>query len=85
MAGRSMPLEELSVIDYGDLAFDYAKIAEFPDALTAHIRGILAAGAGTVTLGGDHYITLSDPAGLCREVRAGVADPFRRPFRHLAG
>lgn len=52
------PLEEMSVIDYGDLAFDYAKVADFPETLTAHIRGILQAGTGTVTLGGDHYITL---------------------------
>lgn len=52
------PLEEMSIVDYGDLAFDYAKVADFPDALTAHIRGILAAGPGTVTLGGDHFITL---------------------------
>lgn len=51
------PLEEMSVIDYGDCAFDYAKTADFPDALTRHIRTILGAGAGTVTLGGDHYIT----------------------------
>ena len=51
------PLEEMSVIDYGDLAFDYAKVVDFPDALTAHIGGILAAGAGSVVLGGDHYIT----------------------------
>ena len=51
------PLEELSIIDYGDCAFDYAKVSDFPDTLTAHIRAILAAGAGTVTLGGDHYIT----------------------------
>lgn len=51
------PLEEMSVIDYGDLAFDYAKVADFPDRLTDHIRTILKAGAGTVTLGGDHYIT----------------------------
>jgi agmatinase len=51
------PLEDMSIIDYGDLAFDYAKVAEFPDRLTDHIRTILAAGAGTVTLGGDHYIT----------------------------
>ncbi|SEM77416.1 agmatinase [Gemmobacter aquatilis] len=51
------PLAELSVIDYGDLAFDYAKTADFPDRLTDHIRTILAAGAGSVTLGGDHYIT----------------------------
>ena len=30
---------------------------DFPETLTAHIRGILAAGAGSVVLGGDHYIT----------------------------
>lgn len=51
------PLEEFAVVDYGDIAFDYARTAAFPDALTAHIRGILAAGPGTVVLGGDHYIT----------------------------
>lgn len=51
------PLEDMSVIDYGDVAFDYAAVAEFPGRLTDHIRGILSAGAGTVTLGGDHYIT----------------------------
>lgn len=52
------PLSELAVVDYGDLAFDYARVADFPAALRAHIAGILAADAGTVTLGGDHYITL---------------------------
>ncbi|WP_417601414.1 agmatinase [Pararhodobacter oceanensis] len=52
------PLSELSVVDYGDLAFDYAKVADFPDALHAHIQGILAAGAGSLVLGGDHFITL---------------------------
>lgn len=52
------PLSELSIVDYGDLAFDYAHTASFPDRVQAHIAGILAAGAGTVTLGGDHFITL---------------------------
>ena len=52
------PLEDLNIVDYGDVAFDYARTSEFPDRLTDHIRGILAAGAGAVTLGGDHYITL---------------------------
>lgn len=52
------PLGEFSIIDYGDLAFDYAKTAEFPAALTDHIAGILAQGVGTVALGGDHFITL---------------------------
>lgn len=52
------PLSELSVVDYGDVAFDYAHTASFPDRVQQHIAGILAAGAGTVTLGGDHFITL---------------------------
>ena len=51
------PLEELDIVDYGDLAFDYAKVSAFPDALTAHIKGILDAGAASISLGGDHYIT----------------------------
>ncbi|WP_147124636.1 agmatinase [Shimia ponticola] len=51
------PLTDFNVADYGDLAFDYAKTSEFPKALTDHIRGILAAGAGSLVLGGDHYIS----------------------------
>ncbi|WP_145103211.1 agmatinase [Cereibacter sediminicola] len=52
------PLETMTVVDYGDLAFDYARTADFPGRLTAHVAGILAAGAGAITLGGDHSITL---------------------------
>lgn len=52
------PLSEFAIADYGDLAFDYANVSAFPNALRAHITGILAAGPGTITLGGDHYITL---------------------------
>ena len=44
-------------MDYGDLAFDYANIPAFPAALTDHIRGILNAGAASIALGGDHYIS----------------------------
>ena len=51
------PLSEFVVTDFGDLAFDYARVADFPEALTAHIRGILASGAASLTLGGDHYIS----------------------------
>ncbi|MEP2640246.1 agmatinase [Roseobacter sp.] len=50
-------LSERVIVDYGDLAFDYANVPVFPDALTAHIRGILDAGAASVVLGGDHYIS----------------------------
>ncbi|NIZ60734.1 agmatinase [Sedimentitalea sp. CY04] len=51
------PLSEFAIVDYGDLAFDYANISGFPDALRAHLRGILAADVASVALGGDHYIT----------------------------
>lgn len=51
------PMSELKIADYGDLAFDYARVSDFPDALTNHIRGILATDTASVTLGGDHYIS----------------------------
>ncbi|ABV93477.1 agmatinase [Dinoroseobacter shibae DFL 12 = DSM 16493] len=51
------PLSEFTVVDYGDLAFDYGRAAGFPAALEAHIRTILAAGAAPLTMGGDHYIS----------------------------
>ncbi len=51
------PMSEMNVVDYGDLAFDYANIPAFPAALEAHVAGILAAGAAALCLGGDHYIT----------------------------
>ncbi|AXX98130.1 agmatinase [Profundibacter amoris] len=51
------PVSEYNVVDYGDLAFDYADIPSFPAALTAHITGILDAGVSSLCLGGDHYIS----------------------------
>lgn len=51
------PLSDFSIIDYGDLAFDYAKTKDFPDALTKHTAEILTQGAKPLTLGGDHYIS----------------------------
>ncbi|MEO8531659.1 MAG: arginase family protein, partial [Deltaproteobacteria bacterium] len=52
------PLEDFAVVDYGDLAFDYAHTPSFPDLLTNHIKGILDKGAASLVLGGDHFITL---------------------------
>ncbi|HKL56119.1 MAG: agmatinase [Roseovarius sp.] len=52
------PLEEFDIVDHGDLAFDYASIQDFPPALTRHVRAILEAGAASIALGGDHYISL---------------------------
>lgn len=48
---------ERTVVDYGDVAFDYANVPAFPAAVTDHIAGILDAGAASVVLGGDHYIS----------------------------
>ena len=50
-------LSELAIVDYGDMAFDYADVPAFPARLTAHIQGILKAGAASLVLGGDHYIS----------------------------
>lgn len=50
-------MSEFAIADYGDLAFDYAKISEFPAALEAHVAGILDQGAACLALGGDHYVT----------------------------
>lgn len=50
-------LSEFAVADYGDLAFDYAHVDQFPAALEAHIAGILNQDCASLTLGGDHYIT----------------------------
>ncbi len=52
------PLSEFAIADYGDMPFDYADVARVPALVQAHIAGILAQGCGTVTLGGDHFITL---------------------------
>lgn len=52
------PLSEFTIVDAGDVAFDYAHTPSLPGRVEAHIAGILACGPGTVTLGGDHFITL---------------------------
>jgi len=52
------PLEAFDIVDYGDLAFDYAAVADFPATLEAHVAGILNAGSGCISLGGDHSISL---------------------------
>ncbi|MEO1681478.1 MAG: agmatinase [Pseudomonadota bacterium] len=51
------PLSEFTIVDYGDVAYDYARVSDFPDALTGHIRTILSAGAAAISLGGDHYVS----------------------------
>jgi len=52
------PFEALSVIDYGDCPFDHGKIHEVPAAIEQHVGKILEAGAASLVMGGDHFITL---------------------------
>jgi agmatinase len=52
------PLEELAILDYGDMAFDYAHTADVPARIEAHVRTILEAGTACFVMGGDHSITL---------------------------
>ena len=51
------PMQALNIVDYGDLAFDYAKIQEFPLLLEKHISKILSEDASAIVLGADHFIT----------------------------
>ena len=52
------PLSEFEIVDYGDMPFDYANVAGVPDLVEAHIKTIINQGPASVTLGGDHFITL---------------------------
>lgn len=49
--------DRLSVVDYGDCAFDFGRASEVPAAIQAHVAGIIAAGSAVLSLGGDHFIT----------------------------
>jgi agmatinase len=51
------PFAELTVIDYGDCAFDYGRHAEIPGAIRAQAETILGRGVHLVSLGGDHFVT----------------------------
>ncbi|MCX7890654.1 MAG: agmatinase [Rhodobacteraceae bacterium] len=51
------PFDTLAVVDYGDCTIDYGDVAGVPAAIEAHVAGILAGGAQTLCLGGDHFTT----------------------------
>ena len=52
------PLEDFAIADAGDMAFDYANVAEVPKLIEQHVAGIISQAQGCLTLGGDHSITL---------------------------
>jgi agmatinase len=51
------PFATLTVIDYGDCAFDFGRPMEAADAIAAQATDILGSGAQLLSLGGDHYVT----------------------------
>lgn len=51
------PFDTLAVVDWGDIWFDWGYGKDAPDVITRDIAGILAAGAKTLSLGGDHFVT----------------------------
>lgn len=51
------PFSILTVVDYGDCAFDTGTFAEVPLCIEAEAAAILDAGPHLVSLGGDHFVT----------------------------
>ena len=51
------PFATLTVVDYGDCAFDYGRPGEISAAIEAQAAAILASGAQLFSLGGDHFVT----------------------------
>ena len=51
------PFERLAVVDYGDCEFDPGKPETIVDFIDKHITTILEAGAASLVLGGDHFVT----------------------------
>jgi agmatinase len=51
------PFERLAVVDYGDCPLDPAVPQAIPAQIERCVAGILAQGAATLCLGGDHFLT----------------------------
>jgi agmatinase len=51
------PMESLSIVDYGDLEFDFGKPAGITAEIESQVDRILQAGVALLAFGGDHYVT----------------------------
>ena len=51
------PLEKLSVVDFGDCAWDHGRPEGIPSAIEVHADTIIASGAAMLSMGGDHFIS----------------------------
>src|SRR5215211_1776289 len=51
------PFASLTVVDYGDCGFEYARPLEIRAAIKSQAAAILEAGVHLMSLGGDHFVT----------------------------
>jgi agmatinase len=51
------PRERLAIVDYGDVAFDFALTRDIPATIETQLAAVVAAGAAPLCLGGDHWIS----------------------------
>jgi agmatinase len=51
------PFDRLAVLDYGDCVFDFGRPESVPGAIQRHAAGIISAGPGLLSLGGDHFVS----------------------------
>jgi guanidinobutyrase len=58
MATRAAPFDSFQVADTGDVALNTYNLEKSIDIITRHFDGLLASGAKTLAMGGDHTITL---------------------------
>ena len=70
------PMSEFNVVDYGDLAYDHAKIWDFPIALQNHIAGILATDTACLSIGGGSLCELPYLESACRKIWTFVIATF---------
>ncbi|MEM1403955.1 MAG: agmatinase [Pseudomonadota bacterium] len=58
MATGAAPFDSFQIADIGDVALNTYNLEKSVDLIEAHFDGVLATGAKTVSMGGDHTITL---------------------------
>jgi agmatinase len=71
LALRVDALQDLRVLDAGDVEMPPGHIERSLDALTEAVATVASSGAIPVVLGGDHSITLADVTGVARRHGAG--------------
>jgi guanidinobutyrase len=58
MATRAAPFDSFQVADVGDVPLNAYSLAKSIGLIESHFDGLLASGAKTIALGGDHTVTL---------------------------